>query len=307
MRKETRIVPLFNVLNKKSLIEAKISDHHMLILGSVVFLNMMMQGLWNAEKSRYNNGFGIIESDAQYQARISLVVRLLAEIVYLNPHIVAIGLAEAPIKAADINYLCAEMAKHVSLRPFLSSIIAERFTLMGVATLFNVDLVTVKQHALSRVGLGENLTDRIQCFTISDANKNSLTVFNMHLPFDMACSEKAKGLAKLASDLFSARDSVLAMGDFNFHPRRIVRRVAGLNLFTQKNNNVLIHADKAGRVTGSEYATVDGVLQSFSLPKKLYRDAKTSVLSLGCTLFSGPATEQERAIAKLNWMRNKLG
>lgn len=279
MREETRIVPLFNLLGGKSLLEEKISDHQILIFGSVIFLNMMMQARWNAEKSRYNNGFGKIETDEEYQARIGLIVQLLAEAIALNPHITMIGLVEAPIRRRDIEVMMREAARQPSLTPFLGSIIPENFTSFGVATFFNLDVLRIRKH---RLALKPSFTDRIQCFTVLDKSDQATTVFNLHLPYDASEAEKLK----FATRFFDRSARALMMGDFNFHPQRVAEQNQDVSSFTQTDSSQLVEANKQGRVTGFKRVTVDGILLSFRPVERTYRDAKTVKLSIGPSIFS---------------------
>ncbi|GJM07359.1 MAG: hypothetical protein DHS20C10_10930 [marine bacterium B5-7] len=85
--------PLSRFLAGQTAVEAKVSDHNIVIQGDALFFNMMMQARWNKEKSRYNNGFGRVENQADYQARIHIIVQLLAETLHMNPHISILGLA----------------------------------------------------------------------------------------------------------------------------------------------------------------------------------------------------------------------
>lgn len=280
MRIETNIIPKSHFLNQRTAIEAGLSDHNLLIQGRTVFFNMMMQGRWNSTKKRYNNGFALNESDNDYQDRICNVVRVLAETICLNPHIKIIGLVEAPIKAADINIMINEAKKHPSLKPFIATMIDKNFTSMGIATFVNSDYFLVNSNDFNSNDLRPSLVNRIQKFElIAKDGTEHFNLVNLHLPYDLAKSPDTRELISFSRNLFSNRNNVptLVMGDFNIHPRKIAQDLLKIAFFIQTNNNILIRANKLGKVTHTEFDTVDGILQTNCLKEQniRYHDVKS--------------------------------
>ena len=270
MRTETYIVPTSYFLNHGTAIKAALSDHNILIRGQTLFFNMMMQGRWNEEKQRYNNGFKKIETNADYQIRIRNVVRVLAETVHINPHITIIGLVEAPIKPDDIDCMIKEAKKLPSLASFIPSFTPESFTPMGVATFISHDHFSVVNDVkFDQKNMESSLTHRVKKFTL-DAKKggNNFELVNLHLPFDVAKSNDLRGLIKFSKGLFSQHHHipVLVMGDFNMYPGKIAGAIYGIVSYIQKNNSFLVATH--GMRTSIELDTVDGILQSQHLKEK---------------------------------------
>lgn len=268
MREKTNIIPTSHFLNQQSEIEAKLSDHNMLIRGRTLFFNMMMQGKWNAEKHRYNNGFAKIETDKEYQCRIRHVVRLLAETLHMNRHIMFIGLAEAPIKPEDIACFINEAKKYISLSGFMPSMLKESFTPMGVATFINHDYFLAHAIHVDKENTHPSLLHRIQKFEVkSKDGKERFRLANLHLPYDIAKSSNPSTLVNFARRLFYNHHQrpTLVMGDFNIYPKKIAEALTGVVWYIQDKNNILVRADKEGKVIGTEVDTVDGILRSNSI------------------------------------------
>ncbi|MDF1759723.1 MAG: hypothetical protein P1U40_04215 [Coxiellaceae bacterium] len=280
MRTETAIIPRSLYLGDITAVEAKLSDHNLLIRGRTLFLNMMMQGRYNAAKHRYNNGFAFVESDKDYQIRIRHVVRLLAEAVSLNPHITMIGLAEAPIKMADIAAMIDEARKQPSLRPFMSTFVPQSFTEMGIATLVNSDVFSVEMIAMDPATMRPSLRHRVQKLALSAHDgSESLTVVTLHLPYDLAKSPDPSDLITFSKQLFveHKRQPVLVMGDFNIYPKKIAKQLTDVASHIQKDNNVLIRADEKGNITHTELDTVDAIMQSARIKEqnRAYNDSRS--------------------------------
>lgn len=268
MRIETKKTPRSHYLGNKTAIEAGLSDHNVLINGQVLFLNMMMQGKWNEVKHRYNNGFARIESDDEYRSRIRSVVHLLAETIYLNPQVMVIGLAEAPIKPEDIACMIDEAMTIPLLKPFFRTMVQSSFTSMGIATFVNTDHFQVRALPLDVARQRHSLKDRVQQFELrSTQNDQKFMLYNLHLPYDLAKSPDPTALIQFAQNLFSNKEgvSVLAIGDFNIQPRQIIRHLKGVKSYTQIDNNLLAFANSSGQITRREYDTVDSIMHSSTL------------------------------------------
>ncbi|MDF1795650.1 MAG: hypothetical protein P1U63_03840 [Coxiellaceae bacterium] len=279
MRTETSIVPTSLFLNRESAIKARLSDHNVVIRGRTLFFNMMMQGRWNEAKSRYNNGFAKIETDKAYQTRIKYTVRLLAETLHMNPHIMFIGLTEAPIRSSDIALMTEEASKHPSLSGFMPSFTTSHFSAMGVATFINHQYFSVTAIKLRFDDDYRSLNNRVQKFElVARDNTEQLQLVNLHLPYDIAKSKDPTKLLKFSKSLFSQHTTlpVLVMGDFNIHPKKIADTLTGIESFIQKDNNILVRADSQGAILDTEHDTVDSIFQSEALQHKSrpYRDSR---------------------------------
>lgn len=254
---------------QKTPIDAKVSDHNLVIKGQSLFLNMMMQGRYNAEKCRYNNGFGLKESPMDYQSRIRDVVRLLAEALHLNPHINSIALAEAPVLLADINVFIGEVKRQESLRDFLDSLSVESFTSMGIATLFNTAQLSVTRIVRDFSEVRISLKDRVQEFEVKgkSAGAEKIRVFNLHLPYDLAKSKDNSPLIRFVKSLFEGQPSeqVIVMGDFNIHPVSLSEALPGVSYFVPKVSNILAKADASGKVFSVSEDTVDAIFSRLTV------------------------------------------
>ena len=285
--------PTSHYLNQGNALTAQLSDHNLLIQGRSVFFNMMMQGRWNEVKHRYNNGFARVESDRDYQLRIERSVRLLAETVNLNPHIMFIGLAEAPITEEDINSFISEAHKHPSLEGFVGGMSPQSFTRMGIATFVNTQYFTAKPRAHGLERVAPSVTDRIQQYEVTSRDGlEHFMLVNLHFPYDIAKSKDPSRLLHIANSLLVPDNQlpVIVMGDFNVNPERIASQINGVSCYIQTDNNQLIRANKQGHVINTEKDTVDAIFQSIQLKdmNRVYKDERTSVsvdFTRQCRLF----------------------
>jgi hypothetical protein len=246
-------------LGANTAIEARISDHNPVINNGILSLNMMMQGKWNAAKKRYNNGFGLDEDQASYQARIKRSVTILGEIVLFNPSIYAIGLVEAPINPEDIAVFIEEFKSHPSLARFTGSLKPENFSSWGIMTLFDTEYFSVERVTPSTPRCLEH---RLQKFILTpkhDSEKR-FAVCNVHLPFDLAKSATPKELVRLIKSFFNNALPTVMMGDYNMHPKAFTTLLGDAKSFVPENNNILAKADAVGQVTHQHFDTVDGIV-----------------------------------------------
>src|SRR3990167_2568003 len=95
----------FACLDGNDVISGKVSDHHPVIHDGVLFWNIMMQCNTRGGGPSFNNGFGLIESDKEYIARLVMVAQVIAEAVYRDPSIEVISLCEGSIKPEHVEVL----------------------------------------------------------------------------------------------------------------------------------------------------------------------------------------------------------
>ena len=101
----------FRCLGGDDVISGKISDHHPVIHDGVFFWNIMMQCNARGGGASFNNGFGLIETDKEYIARLIMVGEVIAEAVFRDPSIEVISLCEGPIKPEHVDVLFHALMK----------------------------------------------------------------------------------------------------------------------------------------------------------------------------------------------------
>ena len=252
-------------LTGASPMEAWVSDHNPVVSHGVLSFNIMMQCRWSPGRDgrpgRFNNGFGIIEDQRQYQQRLKAVVAVIAEISARNPQLYAIGLEEAPINLEDIAVFMAEFKRYPSLSKFKESLGAAVFSAWGIVTFFDTERFFIEK---SEVDLAmPHLEDRIQKFKLHAKKEpaREFQVYNCHLPFDLAKSHPER-LFGFLEGLFSDPLPAILMGDFNLDPKLLKKLSSCVRICSPENNNVLAIADQSGKVIGQELDTVDGILCS---------------------------------------------
>lgn len=257
--------PKLMVLSQQTPMQSGLSDHNLLIDDGILIYNMMMQCCWNACKKRFNNGFGIIESDNDYQTRIKLTVKVLAEATAINPQIYVIALTEAPIKTEDISSFIEEASIYPSLERFVESFQAKAFTSMGVATFFDTRRYQAKTIEIEDKMMPRSLLHRIQLYLLKSKDNGNESIFsNMHLPFDVAKSNDNNELIESINRLirFNKKIPITLAGDFNCHPEEIIKKLNNFSATMRKNNNFLLNTDKNANIVSVQFDTVDGILQT---------------------------------------------
>ncbi|MFI4957327.1 MAG: hypothetical protein ACHQAX_08995 [Gammaproteobacteria bacterium] len=207
----------FNVINTR-MRKQHISDHEPVIEHDVMSWNIMMQGKYNQEKNRYNNGLELVETQAQYQQRLKKIAAAMADICKSNPHIQVICLQEAPILKEDVEFFTDCCLSYKSLQKFAETLRDENvLTSWGLMSLFNGE----RYSYMSKPFSSEGLDARVQKFKLvhqEDGTKR--TVINLHLPFDKAkkdpgsLADEVTKMVKKKS--IESKKEVMIAGDFNF-------------------------------------------------------------------------------------------
>lgn len=269
----------FNTLKNNDVVSAQISDHHPIVHGDTLFWNIMMKGKFR--RGRFNNGFGLIESNADYQARLAKVADVIAEIVSHNPSIHSINLCEGPVEADDVKHFLTALSKHPELKRHLSESgfhqpnhpDAYNWGLMMFAdSKFTVTEMS-SDFVLQNPSL-ERLRNRFQLWALTDGDKTKYVALT-HLPFggdvhtteETELSDTTAAYRKLVSKLlneFGEQDLVIT-GDFNFSPYLMGRYQARLLDAIPHHNSTLFHNGK------QETVTVDGILLSDASKRRRYR------------------------------------
>lgn len=117
---------------------------------------------------------------------------------------------------------------------------------------------------------------RIQQFEISPAQGGeSLRVFNLHLPYDLAKLADPSALITFAQRRFHSHTDqpVLAVGDFNVYPRKVANGLKGVSLFLEHR-----FFGRTAQVDAEELVT--STLPTFNenpLNPSLHRDIRCSL------------------------------
>lgn len=258
-------------------IEAQASDHQPYISGGVLFFNMMMQGSYNETKYRFNNGFALFENKTSYHRRLRTIAKILAEISTHNPHIYAIGLAEAPIKEQDIDLFIRACCEYPSLNRFKESMTRDAFTSLGIASFFDSSEFEIKRINDESLTQPNALKNRFQLTEIIDRNtKQLLRVCTLHLPYDLAKSENKKPLITFISSLFNSINPTIVMGDFNIDPAYLQQYFPQHMFEGLEQTNLLVETDKYSKaIIGHQFDCVDAIIRN----KSKLRDIRTNELS----------------------------
>ncbi|MDI1351502.1 MAG: hypothetical protein PSV35_01840, partial [bacterium] len=110
----------FACLDGNDVISGKISDHHPVIHDGVFFWNTMMSCNTRDCGLSFNNGFGLIETDNEYMARLVMVAQVIAESIFLDPSIEVISLCEGPIKPKHLEVLYHSLMKFPFMARFMT-------------------------------------------------------------------------------------------------------------------------------------------------------------------------------------------
>jgi hypothetical protein len=225
-----------------------ISDHEPVIEGDVLSWNIMMQGKYNEEKNRYNNGLQLIETEGQYQQRLAKIAAVLALICNSHPQIQVICLQEAPILKQDVEFFADCCLSYSSMQKFSETFRDKSvLTSWGLMSLFNGDRYSYQSKPLG----SEGLEARVQKFKLVDLEEGSKrTIINLHLPFDKAkhdpCSmvKEVSGMVKKKGD--GLKKEVMIAGDFNFPVSKFSALHELGSIHAPKHNSTEMHSANGG-------------------------------------------------------------
>ncbi len=267
---------VFKCLNGNDVITANISDHHPIIHRDTIFWNVMMQGKMRTGKEgiSYNNGFGVIETDRQYENRIAKVAKVIAEIVYHHPHIEMIGLCEGPIQSKQVNDFIHQLKKFKWMERFFIQHQPgmESFPNWGLFMLADkkYKLTEIKFDVILPRDIFAKLANRFQLWKLT-LNQQEKYFALGHFPFggDEHVTEKNKlsyfgnSYCHFINDLlkqYANKDFILC-ADFNFNPYLIQHwKDRGLDQITHHNSILLTTEENQNKRINT--VTVDGILLS---------------------------------------------
>lgn len=262
---------IFQSLGFQTAIKAQVSDHQLCMSGGVLFFNMMMRGRYNENKSRFNNGFGLFENKLTYHRRLGMIARVLAEISANNPHLYAIGLAEAPVKAQDIQIFISACREYPSLDRFRDTLTLDAFTSWGVASFFDSNQFEINRLEVARETDIAALSNRFQITEIIEkSTKQRLRICTVHLPYDLAKSENKGPLIEFIKGLFDPVIPTIVMGDFNINPSSLKQYFPHYSFEGLEQSNLLVETDKHSRaIIGHRYDCVDAIIRNGSKLRNL--------------------------------------
>lgn len=271
----------FSCLGGNDVVTQKVSDHHPVIHDGVFFWNIMMQGNIRGGGPSFNNGFGLIESDKDYIARLVMVAQVIVEAVYLDPSIEVISLCEGPIKPEHVDVLFHALMKF----PFMARFMMEDMFHKPAAKGQNWGLLMLAdtRYAVTKVRCDSiedypKLANRFQVWKLEQTSKEKYIAL-AHFPFagdeykteKIALSAHGQEYCSLINTLMKnhSNDSLIFCADFNFNPYLISQWQDRLLDKISHNNSILLTLEGASRKQ-VKAVTVDGVLLSLKEKQKYH-------------------------------------
>lgn len=274
----------FKCLQGLDVISAKVSDHNPMIHGDVLFWNVMMQA--KQRGVRFNNGFGIVESDEEYLNRLAKVAEVINEILQSHPEIMAISLCEGPIssiagpmQSLPVTRFLEALHQHgamqrFSMQPYIPN--TEDAPAWGLMLFADRRYVVdeMQSHFVKGSSMARLLGNRLQLWRLTYENQDKYIAL-AHFPF--AGNEKVSSSNMLSAQgkeyvryltfllkEYENKDFRLC-ADFNFNPYLISAWNERYGDQIPANNSILIEGYRK-RVN----VTVDGILLSKSEKTKFY-------------------------------------
>ncbi|WP_131780984.1 hypothetical protein [Legionella gresilensis] len=263
---------VYACLNNKDVIASKISDHHPIVHDGILFWNVMMQG--RKRGKGFNNGFGIVEDDADYKTRLNKVAHVIAETVKNNPSIEAICLCEGPIKDDDIKFLNNSLKAFPAMQRFISK--DEFHKPNEVGPEWGLLMLADNHYKVSKVNLDgisllPNLVNRFQLWQLQNGEITKYVAL-AHFPFSGDVYTTDKKLLSARTQVYCQfiqyvldryqDKSLIFCADFNFNPHLIGQPVERALDHIINNNSILLNIEEKSGLFNVDAVTVDGVLLS---------------------------------------------
>lgn len=297
-RQDSEIVPLgeaplnqqarFACLGNDDVITAQVSDHHPVVHDGVLFWNVMMQcntrGGGGGVGVSFNNGFGLIEEDLAYRARLTKVGHVIAEAVFRDPSIEVIGLCEGPIRPEHVAVLLQSLRQFPGMSRFVSGGEFHKPVAMGQnwGLLMLADTrYTVKRMKCDFIARYPRLTNRFQLWRLNSAAEEKYVAL-AHFPFAGDEHKVEKDTLSTAGAAYcglintlleqSYKKNLVFCADFNFNPYLICQwRDRALDQITNHNSILLtVEIEGVVRKQTIKTVTVDGILLSPRAKQKYY-------------------------------------
>ncbi len=271
----------FACLNGNDVISGKISDHHPVIHDGVFFWNIMMQCNTRGSGPSFNNGFGLIESDEKYMARLVKVAQVIVEAVYRDPSIEVISLCEGPIKHEHIEVLFYALMRFPFMARFMMEDMFHRPAAKGPN--WGLLMLADSRYAVTKIRCDSiedypKLANRFQLWRLDQTGKEKYIAL-AHFPFagDEYKTEKqtlsvpGQEYCNLINTLMESHsnDSLIFCADFNFNPYLISQWQDRALDKISSNNSILLTLEGTSH-KHVKTVTVDGVLLSTREKQKYY-------------------------------------
>ena len=271
----------FACLGGNDVVTGKVSDHHPVIHDGVFFWNIMMQCNIRGGGPSFNNGFGLIESDKEYIARLAMLAQVIAEAVYRDPSIEIISLCEGPIKPEHV----AVLFHALMIFPFMARFMMNDMFYKPAAEGQNWGLLmlTDTRYTVTKVQCDSiedypKLANRFQLWKLEQTDREKYIAL-AHFPFagdeykteKMTLSAPGQEYCGLINTLMESHsnDSLIFCADFNFNPYLISQWQDRALDKISPNNSILLTPEGASH-KHVKTVTVDGILLS-TIEKQKYR------------------------------------
>ncbi|MDP3561227.1 MAG: hypothetical protein Q8R83_03510 [Legionellaceae bacterium] len=267
----------FSCLGGNDVVTQKVSDHHPVIHDGVFFWNVMMQCNKRGGGPGFNNGFGLIESDIEYIARLVKVAQVIAEAVYQDTSIEAISLCEGPIKPEHVAILFHALMAFPFMNRFMTEDMFHKPAAKGLN--WGILMLADTRYAVTKVRFDSiedypKLANRFQVWKLEQTGQEKYIAL-AHFPFagdeykteKIALSAHGQEYCSLINTLMKnySNDSLIFCADFNFNPYLISQwRDRALDKISH-NNSILRTSRKHVKTV-----TVDGVLLSLREKQKYH-------------------------------------
>ncbi|MFZ2314633.1 MAG: hypothetical protein WAW86_03100 [Gammaproteobacteria bacterium] len=247
--------PIYACVGNCDVISSQISDHHPIVHDGVLFWNVMMQGNKRGNGIGFNNGFGIIEDEEAYMARLIKISWVIAEMVLRDPSIEVISLCEGPIKSEHTELLFKSLQKAPWLDRFIKSDKFHQPTAAGQS--WGLLMLADDQYCVSDIdcGIADNqpkLANRFQLWRLAKAHEEKYVAL-AHFPFagDEYKTEKKtpSTSGQVYCDMISrlleqySDKSLIFCADFNFNPHLIQQWQDRALDQISVNNSILLPTD----------------------------------------------------------------
>lgn len=263
----------FACIDDNDVISGKVSDHHPVVHDGVFFWNIMMQCNRRGGGPGFNNGFGLIESDKEYIARLVKIAQVIAEAVYRDPSIEVISLCEGPIKPEHVEVLFHGLMRF----PFMARFVMEDMFHKPAAKGQNWGLLMLAdaRYAVTKVRYNliedsPKLANRFQLWKLEQSGEEKYIAL-AHFPFagdeykteKMTLSVPGQEYCSLINTLMESHSNVslIFCADFNFNPYLISQWQDRVLDKISPNNSILLTLEGASHKQ-VKTVTVDGVLLS---------------------------------------------
>jgi hypothetical protein len=270
----------FACLDGANVITRKVSDHHPIVHDGVLFWNIMMQCNIRGGGPSFNNGFGFVENDKDYIARLIMIARVIVETVERDPSIDVITLCEGPIKPEHVKVFSHALMRFPGMFRFMMNDMFHKPNAAGAN--WGLLMFADARYAVTNVRCDSfedhpKLANRFQLWKLEQTGIEKYIAL-AHFPFagdeykteKMTLSSSGKEYCSLINTLMErySNDSLIFCADFNFNPYLISQwQNRALDKISHNNSILLTLEDASHKI---KTVTVDGVLLSAKEKQKYH-------------------------------------